>query len=151
MPSRDTSRSPPIDDSAVYDAIARRYAFPTLAMSVEVGLYEHLANQPRAIPEIADELQLSHRAAEALVTVVTAMGFLEVGEDGRFRPTPVARTYLLPDSPFYRRDLAHSMSSEVETLRLAIKSGDEHLGRLPSTSVQCRITMYRPSSKSCMR
>jgi hypothetical protein len=115
-------------------------------MSVEIGLYEHLTKQARTIPEIADHLQLSDRAAEALVSVVAALGFLEVGEDGQFRPTPVAQTYLLPDSPFYRSDLANSKSPEVDQLRRALTSGDEPLqpfavkmGEMPNQDVQAFI------------
>jgi hypothetical protein len=146
MPNRDTLRCPLNDDRTLYDAIATKYAFPTLAMSVELGLYEHLAKQAHSIPEIADHLQLSQRAGEAVVSVVAAMGFLEVGEDGRFRPTPVAQTYLLPDSPFYRRDLAASKSPEVDQLRRALGSGDEPLqpfavkmGEMPNQDVQAFI------------
>ena len=66
--------TPAIDDRPVYDVVATKYAFPTLAMSVEIGLFEQFAHRTRTIPEIAGHLQLSQRAAEALISVAAAMG-----------------------------------------------------------------------------
>jgi acetylserotonin N-methyltransferase len=125
MPTRDVFRRPAVDDRAIYDAFAAKFSFPTLAMSAELGLYEILAKQARTIPEIAEHLHLSNRAAEAVVSVVAALGFLTCDENRRFHPTESAKTYLVPDSPFYRRDLVGSNRPEVDQIRRAIMSGDE--------------------------
>jgi len=114
------SRPPSIDDRQVYDVVAGKYAFPALAMSVEIGLFETLARQPLSLQSIAEQFGLTARAAEALVSVVSAMGFLESSDDGRFRSTEVARTYLVPSSQFYRRDLANSKLPAVTQLRQAL-------------------------------
>lgn len=134
---------PAIDDRPVYDVVAAKYAFPTLAMSVEIGLFDHFSQQARTIPEIAGRLKLSQRAAEALMSVVAAMGFLKCQQDGRFGLTNVARTYLLPESPFYRRDLAGINSLEVNQLRRALQSQGEpvqpfavKMAELPDKDVQ---------------
>ena len=71
--------SPPVDDRAIYDAFTSRFIFPTLAISVEIGLYELLHREPLRLPEVADALGLDHRATEAVVAVVAALGFLESG------------------------------------------------------------------------
>ncbi|MAV38044.1 MAG: ubiquinone/menaquinone biosynthesis protein [Planctomycetaceae bacterium] len=135
--------SPPVDDRAIYDAFTSRFIFPTLAISVEIGLYELLHREPLRLPEVADELGLDHRAAEAVVAVVAALGFLESGTDGRFSLTPVAQTYLLAESPFFRRELVHFETSTTESLRLAMRAHQEpvdplavNIGELPAERVR---------------
>ena len=125
MPEHDKLPLPSPDDRQVYDVVAMKYAYPTLAVSVEIGLYPYLAQQPRSLAEIGDHLQLGSRAVEAIVATVAAMGFLTVESDGRFALTPVARTYLLPGSDYFRADLAHSNSPDVAVLRRAVQLADE--------------------------
>ena len=67
---------PPADDRKLYELRVTRYAFPTLAVAQEMNLFEHLAQGPKTIEDITEELQLTSRAAEAMAIVVTALGFL---------------------------------------------------------------------------
>ena len=119
-----TIQPPPVDDKSIYDAFATRFIFPTLMVSVEMGLYEHLARGPCSIPDLATALGLNGRATEAVVAVVSALGFLENDTSGRFRMTTEAETYLCADSPFFRTDLTHFENPVTDSLRLAIHSLD---------------------------
>ena len=119
-----TLQVPTVDDKAIYDAYATRFVFPTLMVSVEIGLYEHLGRGPCSVPDVAEALGLSVRATEAVVAVVAALGFLESDGSGRFGLTPQGETYLCGASPFFRRDLPHFESPVADTLRRAIRASD---------------------------
>ena len=126
MPNNDALlRSPSIDDRLVYDAVAGKYAFPALAMSVEIGLYVELARQALGLEETADHFGLSQRAAEALVSVLAAMGFLEDG-DGTHVTLLGTRGHLSPTrvGELHRWQLASFASDRSWTIfrRLAIQS-----------------------------
>lgn len=137
---------PPIDDRPVYDVSATKHALPTLAIAVEIGLFEFLMDQRRTIENIAAQLPVTPRAAEAIVSVVAALGFLAANEDGRFDLTQVARTYLLQESPFFRNGLARYDAPEMDQLRRAIVTSDDpvqpfavKMGELPDDEVQSFI------------
>ena len=140
--------TPAVDDRAIYDAFASRFIFPTLAISVEIGLYELLYKTPCNIAGVAAQLQLEPRAAEAVVAVVSTLGFLKIDGDGRLELTPDAETYLLAGSPFFRRELARFESPSVDALRVAM--GTQHdpvaplavnLGALPAEQVRSFIEL----------
>ena len=116
---------PPADDRKLYELRATRYAFPTLAVAQEMNLFEHLAQGPKTIEDITEELQLTSRAAEAMAIVVTALGFLARHNDGRYGLADLARTYLLPTSPFYDHELMQKDDPSVEQLRRVFRSGDQ--------------------------
>ncbi|MEE3370113.1 MAG: methyltransferase [Planctomycetota bacterium] len=134
---------PAVDDKAIYDAYATRFVFPTLMVSVEIGLYEHLGRGPGSIPDVAEALGLSVRATEAVVAVVAALGFLENDGSGRFGLTPQSETYLCGKSPFFRRDLPHFESPVADALRRAMQASDApvqplavQIAELPSERLQ---------------
>lgn len=125
LEAHDRTNIPNPDDRLVYDAIASKHAFPCLAISVELGLYEELNQQPLPISTISERLRISPRATEAIVAVVAAMGFLRADEDDCFTLTDVSRTYLLPTSPFYRNDLTNSQLPATNQLRASLSSQEE--------------------------
>ncbi len=113
---------PPVGDSSLYDLQYRRFAAPMAALAQEAGLCELLLERPRTIPEVADALGVTPRAAEAMVAVVAALGFARNG-GGRFALTDLGRTYLLPASPFHRR-LCRGDDPILKELRGAFRSGE---------------------------
>lgn len=76
------------------------YQFPTLCVADELGLFALLEAGPLGPEEIGKKLSLSPRATEALVGVLAALGLLE-RRDGRFLLGDLARSFLLPSSPYY--------------------------------------------------
>jgi len=74
--------------------------YPAVLVAHDLKLYPLLAEQPRSLPEICDALHIAPRAAEALLSVSTAVGLLEE-RDGRYCLTPVAEDYLLEGSATY--------------------------------------------------
>src|SRR5262249_6180265 len=74
--------------------------YPAVLVAHDLKLYPLLAEEPRTLPEICDALHIAPRAAEALVSVSTALGLLEE-RGGRYSLTPVAEDYLLEGSTTY--------------------------------------------------
>jgi acetylserotonin N-methyltransferase len=73
---------------------------PALAIADGIGLFAALQLRPLSAQQLADELAIDTRAAEAMLGMMTALGLL-MHAGGAFHLTEVAREYLLPESPFY--------------------------------------------------
>jgi O-methyltransferase/methyltransferase family protein len=94
--------SPPTcEDRLIWDVERSAFHFPTLAAADELGLFPLLDADPMTAPQVSQALSLGPRATEALLGVLTSLGFL-IQSHGHFGLTEVSRTYLLPSSPYYR-------------------------------------------------
>ncbi|HLZ92416.1 MAG TPA: methyltransferase [Candidatus Acidoferrum sp.] len=94
--------SPPsCDDRLLWDVERSFYHFPTLAAADELGLFALLDAKPMTAAQVAQALSLGPRATEALLGVLTSLGFLTQSQ-GYFALAEVSRMYLLPGSPYYR-------------------------------------------------
>ncbi|MGH2354152.1 MAG: methyltransferase [Chloroflexota bacterium] len=91
---------PGCDDRLVWDVWLSRLHFPALTVADEIGLFAHLDAHPATADDVAEGLGLGRRGARALLGLLAALGFL-AQHQGRFYLSDVARTYLLPDSPYY--------------------------------------------------
>ena len=130
---------PPVDDIPLYDLDYRKYISPVLNVVQDIGLFEYLAKQPASIQEVATHYQVLSRAAEAVVAVAAASGYLEVTDTGAFRLTTLGETYLLSSSPFYRKisscsekdyeifkDAFYKKDGEDSDRRLAVDLGSKN-------------------------
>jgi hypothetical protein len=91
---------PAVDDRLIWDTWTSKYHLPTVAVADEIGLFPFLAESPATSEEVVAGLSLGPRGAEILLGILSALGFL-VQHRGRFLLSETARTYLLPDSPYY--------------------------------------------------
>ncbi|MCP5003503.1 MAG: ubiquinone/menaquinone biosynthesis protein [Planctomycetes bacterium] len=98
---------PTCDDRLLWDVWLSTYHFPTLTVADELGLFPLLEKKPVPANEIAKSLSLGPRATEAVLGVLTSLGFLSQ-HHGRFSITEVSRNFLLPDSPYYWGGVLHS-------------------------------------------
>jgi hypothetical protein len=112
-----------VDDKGIYDLRAQRHVETVLSLCQEIGLFEFLADRPSTIVQIADHLTIVPRAAEALVAVAAAAGYLNALGDQGFGLTQLAETYLLSTSPFYRR--INARPDAYEELKDAVNRGDD--------------------------
>jgi precorrin-6B methylase 2 len=94
------SSFPTCSDGPIWNVWLAAFHAPALAIADELGVFASLRERPRAADEVATAVDIDARAAEAMLGLMTALGFL-AHADGRFHLTEVARTYLLPESPFY--------------------------------------------------
>ena len=90
---------PTSDDRLIWDVWLSVYHFPTLAVADALGVFPLLKEASASSEELAERLSLGPRATEALLGVLTSLGFLEQRR-GRFHLTDVTRNFLLPDSPY---------------------------------------------------
>ena len=101
MPKITDLTQPPVENHAVYELTFGINALPTVEVARELGVFKLLEAQPATISKVASELKLSLRAAEALLVVSAAMGFIGPGQDDQFEISDSGKAYLLPNSPYY--------------------------------------------------
>jgi cyclopropane fatty-acyl-phospholipid synthase-like methyltransferase len=101
MPKENLYPEPPTcDDRLLWDTLMSMYHFPTLTVADELGLFPLLEKAPATAEEVAKNLSLGARATEALLGVMTSLGYL-VRLNEKFHLTDVSRNFLLPHSPYY--------------------------------------------------
>ncbi len=114
---------PTCDDGLLWETWMSMLHFPTLTVADELGLFPLIAEAPKTASQISESLSLSERASEALLGVMTSLGYL-VQQNGKFNLTKVSRNFLLPDSPYYwggmlklmaNNPLSHSVLLEALT------------------------------------
>ncbi|MBF2016745.1 MAG: class I SAM-dependent methyltransferase [Rivularia sp. T60_A2020_040] len=114
---------PACDDGLLWKTWMSMFHFPTLTVADELGLFALIAEAPKTASEVSESLSLSERATEALLGVMTSLGYL-VQQSGKFNLTQVSRNFLLPQSPYYwggmlklmaNNPLSHSVLLEALT------------------------------------
>lgn len=91
---------PPVGDEPIWAVWMAAFHAPTLAIADELGLFGILRETPLRADELATRLDLELHSVEAIAGVMTSLQFLSLVDD-RYALAPVARTYLLADSPYY--------------------------------------------------
>ena len=90
----------PVDDRIMWDIWASIYGMPSLTAADALGLFACLEEGPKSQQQLCQLLALEKRPLEVLAGYLCAAGFLD-REAESYALTPVARTYLLPASPYY--------------------------------------------------
>src|SRR5215471_13153879 len=83
----------PLQDTLVAMLLVR-----TIIVATKLGIFEALAADALRLEEVARRCQTSAQATEKLLNALVASAYLEFGE-GKYRLAPVARTWLLKESP----------------------------------------------------
>lgn len=91
---------PACSDAPLWDVFLSAFRVPALIIADELGVFPAIAGAPLSATELALRLDVEPRAMAATAGVMCALGLL-VQEGGRYHLTEVARTYLLPTSPYY--------------------------------------------------
>jgi acetylserotonin N-methyltransferase len=122
-------RASPWSDQPVWDVWLSILQMPALAAADEVRLFDHLRYDSLSTDEISERLDLNLDTLKALLPMLAALGFLRA-RDGRYELTPVARSYLLTDSPYY---WGHAFSIPRNT-DIAKRVSDSLRGRQGTTT-----------------
>lgn len=109
---------PTCDDQLLWDISLGAFNVPTLMVAEQLGLFSFLKT-PATPEEAAQNFSLNTEATEALLGLLTSLGFL-VQYQGRFHLTEVSRNYLLPESPYYWGSLLRT-SPSIPDMCSAIK------------------------------
>lgn len=110
---------PTTDDKLLWDIWMSVNLFSSLTVADELGIFSFLKKKSATAKELSDSLSLQIRGTEALLGILTSLGFL-VHNQNRFHLTGVARTYLLPESPFYWGGMLHT-TRNIQNMHSAIK------------------------------
>jgi len=90
----------PPDDKLMWDIWMSRYQLSVVTIADEIGFFRHLQSSSLTLAKLAEVLILSERAVEVLAEILIGLGFLKkIGK--KVNLTQIAKTYLLPNSPFY--------------------------------------------------
>jgi SAM-dependent methyltransferase len=124
----DLLRAPSTDPTPIYRYRDGLYAADLLAAAlVHLDFFTWLGGNPSSFEEICAGLQLKPRPTDVMLTLFTAMGYIE-NRAGKFQITPLAREHLVKDSPFYigpyyaslkDRPVCKDMLSALRTDRVA--------------------------------
>ena len=102
------------DDRPLWDTWLSMFQFPTLAVADEIGLFALLAEAPLSMEQVRERLSIGPRSAEAMLGMLTSLGYLSHLQ-GRFYINEIARTFLLPQSPYYWGGILRLMRSNPFT------------------------------------
>ena len=92
---------PSIDPTPIFEAFRGSYATELLTAAVaHFNLFGRLAQAPRTLEELGDDLGLAARPVNVLVTALRAFGLVMADARGRLSLTDLAREHLLPGGAF---------------------------------------------------
>jgi hypothetical protein len=100
MAGRPPLEPPTGDHRIIWDILLSRHVLPAVAVANERGIFTLLAAEALSSADVAARLKLTEEWSEILLGVLAALGLLRT-QDGRFQLTDTARSFLLPESPFY--------------------------------------------------
>src|SRR5438067_6678444 len=115
---------PTADHRIIWDIYFSSHVLPVVALADEIGLFQLIEATPKSSKEVAAQLNLSEEWAEILLGALASLQLIRL-QDGRFRNGDAARSYLLPNSPYYA---GHSLRyfatrDNFERLKRAIGRG----------------------------
>ena len=101
MSFHDLTLMPQTDPLEIYRLRDGLYAVDLLgAALVHFDFFTWLAEHPSDKETICRELQIVERPADVMLTLFTALGFVEA-KDGVFQATALAREHLVKSSPWF--------------------------------------------------
>jgi O-methyltransferase domain/Dimerisation domain len=103
-------KMPGCDDKLIWNTWMSMFNFPALTVAAELGLFSLLHKNPASSDVVAKEFGFELRAAEALLGILTSLGYL-IQRDKKFYLTDVSQYYLIPESPYYWGGMLKLMSN----------------------------------------
>lgn len=91
---------PTNDDTPIWNTWLASFQLPALTVALELELFEALNEQPASAEDFSERMDLNKRVMKALLPMLMQQGYL-VQHGQTFQLTPVAKDYLLKDSPFF--------------------------------------------------
>jgi hypothetical protein len=93
-------KMPSSHDGPIWDVWLSSLWMPSVTAAEELGILDSLADQVASTEELSERLDLNLRALNAVLPMLTALGFL-VTRQGHYHVTETTRNFLLKDSPYY--------------------------------------------------
>lgn len=112
-----------VDERLLFDLSCSRIIGPVITLAQELNLFKLIDATPQTIEDAAKHLKIIPKIAEAFIAVLAAFGLLERQNDGRFALTQVAKTYMIPDSPFFYTGFCPPHEWYLDLLRMKLIGG----------------------------
>lgn len=113
------------NDHLLFDLSCSRVIGPVITLAQEIDLFELFNQAPQTIAEAANSLKVTPLVSEAFIAVLAAFGLLERQAEQRFGLTEVARTYMLPTSPFFYTGFCPPQEWYLDLLRMKVLGGGQ--------------------------
>jgi hypothetical protein len=126
---------PRSDDRPLWDIALGVLTCKALLLAHGLKLFSLLSKGRRTAAEIGEERQLAARPVAALMSILSASGFVDC-QDGRYGLTPLSEDYLLESSPGYFGSYLDAVASDESITSLAamreavLTDGAAHAGGL---------------------
>ncbi|WP_445245425.1 methyltransferase [Microcoleus sp. OTE_8_concoct_300] len=114
---------PEVDERLLFDLSCSRIIGPVITLAQEINLFKLIDESPQTIEDAAKNLRITPIISEAFMVVLAAFGLLERQKNGRFCLTKVAKTYMIPDSPFYYTGFCPPHEWYLDLLRIKLIGG----------------------------
>jgi len=109
-----------VDERLLFDLCCTRVVGPVITLAQELNLFQLLDEVPQTIEDTAKQLKITPMIAEAFIAVLAAFGLLERQKNGRFGLTKLAKTYMIPDSPFFYTGFCPPHEWYLDLLRMKL-------------------------------
>ncbi len=119
------------DDAALFDMTLAGFANACTCVAKDLGIFDTLARSEATAQEIAEKLDLSAGALQAICQVLAACKVIRPLVNDRFGLEAVARSYLCTSSPTYSGPVSPTIRESFEYKRVltAAKEGWSHIKR----------------------
>lgn len=111
--AKSTSQTTKLGDAPVFDIYFGAFHTYTLFLADEIGLFDSLANEPKDIAKIVEELKLGDRAAQGILSMCESLGLIEQ-DHGLYYPTTLTHNFLLSKSDYSFQGVLASARKEGE-------------------------------------
>jgi hypothetical protein len=115
------------DDKKIREITTGIISLPSVLVAHEMGFFTYLARGPRTIRDICEKFAMPVRAAECLAVLLASLELLEA-KNGAYSLSPIARDFLLPESPysncgFLNYLIKYRASYSFDSIKTAYKTG----------------------------
>jgi len=131
IPTLDSDIDTSTDEDLLYQILMGDFPRKILILADEIGLFELIGSTGLSSQEVSSTLNISDRAAKAILSVLQSNGFLELN-NGTYFLSPVSRKYLLRESPYYfgpfiesARKMEVNQISSYEGMKNLILTGEQ--------------------------
>lgn len=114
-----------VDDSQLRNILLSQLHLPTIAAAVQLSLFDLIMQGTDDIDQLVQKISINRAGLDALVTLLTALGFLEKMED-KIRLTPISQCYLTTNTSAYwggvlasrvqHNEMYHRLQQALQTL-----------------------------------
>ncbi len=114
-----------VDEQILFDLSCSRVIGPVITLAQEINLFELFNQTPQTIDSVVKNLKVTPLVSEAFIAVLAAFGLLQRQNDKQFKLTEIAKTYMLPESPFFYTGFCPPQEWYLDLLRMKVLSGGQ--------------------------